>query len=403
MPRRTQAAPHDASRGSAPARAGPPPRPRPPFRFYDNRQKYLAFVTTCNEKSADRAARGARGDPAAADAAGGAHLRRRHGRWHGAGAAHAQHPSRSFRPCRCSWWPRRSASRTCAWGSRSCPTGCLEHPATVFVVTNLNYAEAPRLMPRDAQSAAALNWQEVRLSGATRRTSTPSRSRSWRRRWRTAGRPGRAPRPAIPMYRASLGARHLPRGPQVPARRRDSEARADLRALRPGAGLAAVARAHGRRIQGAEGAGAAGAQPRPGRAPAGDSVLRTRSGPGDHPAAVAGGEPVPGRPSRTAQRPCAASSAATPATSTSPRSPDDKAVFRYEMHTLPSEIGDRIGTSTLFAAWNAAIYVNQIEDERLDSRRARPARTSRPRRQVLQKHGGLWFNDEAFVVARRRD
>ena len=46
--------------------------------------------------------------------------------------------------------------------------------------------------------------------------------------------------------------------------------------------------------------------------------------------------------------------------------PDDKAVFRYEMHTLPSEIGDRIGTSTLFAAWNAAIYVNQVEDERLD-------------------------------------
>ncbi len=37
------------------------------------------------------------------------------------------------------------------------------------------------------------------------------------------------------------------------------------------------------------------------------------------------------------------------------------------MHTLPSEIADRIGTSTLFAAWNAAIYVNQIEDERLDS------------------------------------
>jgi len=29
-----------------------------PFRFYDNRQKYLAFVNTCNEKQkvADRAA-----------------------------------------------------------------------------------------------------------------------------------------------------------------------------------------------------------------------------------------------------------------------------------------------------------------------------------------------------------
>lgn len=47
--------------------------------------------------------------------------------------------------------------------------------------------------------------------------------------------------------------------------------------------------------------------------------------------------------------------------------PDEKAVFRYDMHTLPSEIGARIGASTLYAAWNAAIYVNQLEDERLDS------------------------------------
>jgi hypothetical protein len=82
--------------------------------------------------------------------------------------------------------------------------------------------------------------------------------------------------------------------------------------------------------------------------------------------------------------------------------PDEKAVFRYEMHTLPSEIGDRIGTSTLFAAWNAAIYVNQIEDERLDAVVTNGAYLAATQK-VLQKHGGLWFNDEAFVVARRRD
>ena len=35
------------------------------------------------------------------------------------------------------------------------------------------------------------------------------------------------------------------------------------------------------------------------------------------------------------------------------------------MHTLPTEISESIGTSTLFAAWNAAIYVAQIEDDRL--------------------------------------
>jgi hypothetical protein len=84
--------------------------------------------------------------------------------------------------------------------------------------------------------------------------------------------------------------------------------------------------------------------------------------------------------------------------------PDDAAVFRYEMHTLPSEIGDRIGTSTLFAAWNAAIYVNQIEDERLEKvvTMATPGKGSYldVTQDVLHKYGGLWFKDEAFLVTR---
>jgi hypothetical protein len=73
------------------------------------------------------------------------------------------------------------------------------------------------------------------------------------------------------------------------------------------------------------------------------------------------------------------------------------------MHTLPSEITQEssIGTSTLFAAWNAAIYVNQIEDERLE-----PVVTSgdylQATQSVLQKYGGLWFNDETFTVTRRK-
>jgi hypothetical protein len=36
-------------------------------------------------------------------------------------------------------------------------------------------------------------------------------------------------------------------------------------------------------------------------------------------------------------------------------SPDEQAIFQYRMHTLPDEIAESIGTSTLFAAWNAAI------------------------------------------------
>jgi len=82
-------------------------------------------------------------------------------------------------------------------------------------------------------------------------------------------------------------------------------------------------------------------------------------------------------------------------------STDEKALFRYDMHTLPSEIGNRIGTSTLFAAWNAAIYVNQIEDERLDSVVQTGAYLDATQA-VLQKHSGLWFNDETFVASRRK-
>jgi hypothetical protein len=79
--------------------------------------------------------------------------------------------------------------------------------------------------------------------------------------------------------------------------------------------------------------------------------------------------------------------------------------FQVDRHqllaALKAEIGDRIGTSTLFAAWNAAIYVNQIEDERLDAALKTGAYLEATQA-VLQQHGGLWFNDEAFVVTRRR-
>ena len=82
--------------------------------------------------------------------------------------------------------------------------------------------------------------------------------------------------------------------------------------------------------------------------------------------------------------------------------PDERALFRYHMHTLPTEISQTIGTSTLFAAWNAAIYVGQVEDARLE-----PVLEDRRyldvTRDVLQRHNGLWFWDESYVISRRLD
>jgi hypothetical protein len=81
---------------------------------------------------------------------------------------------------------------------------------------------------------------------------------------------------------------------------------------------------------------------------------------------------------------------------------DNRSLFRYDMHTLPSELSGSIGTSTLFAAWNAAIYVAQVEDDRLGEVVA-DSRYLDATREVLQQRGGLWFHDESFVISRRRD
>ena len=80
--------------------------------------------------------------------------------------------------------------------------------------------------------------------------------------------------------------------------------------------------------------------------------------------------------------------------------PDEKAIFKYQMHTLPEEIAESIGTSTLFAAWNAATYVAQIEDQRIEQILASTEYFEATAR-TLQKNGGMWFNDESFVVSRR--
>ncbi|GCC49711.1 hypothetical protein chiPu_0033988 [Chiloscyllium punctatum] len=72
------------------------------------------------------------------------------------------------------------------------------------------------------------------------------------------------------------------------------------------------------------------------------------------------------------------------------------------MEALPNEVTGSIGTSTAFAAWNAAVYVAQIEDERL-TETTENGRALEATREVLRKHNGLWFYDESYVISRRRD
>ena len=136
----------------------------PPFRFYDNRQKYLAFVNTCNEKAAV-AARAAHElkqvhpsppclrlfDAGMGDGTVLSRLMR---------SVHRQFPNVPLMVV-----AKEISLEDVRLGLDKMPDRFFEHPNMVLVITNLNYAEAPRLMPNDVQAAAALNWQTVRLTG----------------------------------------------------------------------------------------------------------------------------------------------------------------------------------------------------------------------------------------------
>lgn len=386
----------------APAAAdaqGAPSSASTPFRFYDNRQKYLAFVNTCNEKSAiaRRAAHEVallRPTPPAV-------------RIFDAGMGDGTVISRIMRSTHRQFptFPMFIVAKEISLedvrlGLEKLPDRLFEHPATVFVVTNLNYAEAPRLMPRDAQLAAALNWQEVRLTGSTAHEYAqqiedlgPPLTNGWQTKPSPkTGNPvfvrpsvlviyredhkflldAVIPKPGRIFEHYDLVLASQPWRARMGADFKVQKVLAPLtRSLSPGGRLLAIQ--------------SCGNDP-------GVEIIR-ELWPDEAPFQVDRHQLLStlrrelGRDARDFNLAAL---------------PDDKAVFRYEMHTLPSEIGDRIGTSTLFAAWNAAIYVNQVEDERLDDVVTTGAYLEATQT-VLQKHGGLWFNDEAFVVSRRRD
>ena len=79
---------------------------------------------------------------------------------------------------------------------------------------------------------------------------------------------------------------------------------------------------------------------------------------------------------------------------------DEEALFTYAMHALPENAdSSSIGTSMLLAAWNAAVYVAQIDGDRMNEA-LRGTAYLEATESVIQRHGSLWFQDESFVVAR---
>ncbi len=387
----------------APARL-PEPGPLPAgtahkFRFFDNRQKYLLFVTTCGEKWVIAQRVGME--------LANIHPRPPALRLFDAGMGDGTVLARTMRAMH-SRFPtmpfyivgKEISLEDVRLVLEKMPDRLFEHPATVLVMTNMYYAEAPWLKPNSVNAATSLVWHELSLAGRTAHEFetqitdlAPFLAENWRARiGRASGNPVYEKPVVLVIYRED----HRFLLDQVRPRRGFTDAEYDLiiasqpyraraelefkarrvvaplaRALAPGGRLIAI-HSHGD--------------------DPGLEIIQ-RIWPGENPfttdrhALLRATKAELGSAGRDLNFSAYA---------------DARSLFRYDMHTLPSEISETIGTSTLFAAWNAAVYVAQIEDQRLSEAISSGAYLEATK-DVLREHGGLWFWDESYVISRKRD
>src|SRR6202171_660740 len=160
-----------ASMGAVPPPRGlevPPEKrdPRGNFRFFENRQKYLLFVHTCSEKRviAERVALELASihprppalrvfDAGVGDGTVLARVMR---------SMHGRFPHMPFYIA-----GKELSVEDVRLTLDKVPDRLFEHPATVFVLTNMYYAEAPWLTPALPAAAAGMIWHEVALRGAS--------------------------------------------------------------------------------------------------------------------------------------------------------------------------------------------------------------------------------------------
>ncbi len=380
----------------SPEAAAPPDKN---FRFYDNRQKYLLFVNTCSEKwvVAERVAlelANIHPHPPAL-------------RIFDAGVGDGTVLTRVMRsmhqrfPTVPSYIVGKEISlEDVRLTLEKMPDRFYEHPATVLVLTNMYYSEAPWLTPNSVTAATSLVWHEQSLLGNTAHEFEEQvtelqavLAQNWRARVsKVSGNPIYDKPVVLVLYREDYKFLLDQLRPRRGAARADydlviasqpyrARASVDFKASKVVAPLARALGPGGRLI----GIHSHGQDP-------GLEIIQ-KVWPGENPFLT---------DRHKLLRAVKAELGAAGRDLNFNAYSDARSLFRYAMHTLPSEISESIGTSTLFAAWNAAIYVAQIEDQRL-SQVIGDNSYLEATKEVLQKHGGLWFWDESYVISRKRD
>ena len=75
-------------------------------------------------------------------------------------------------------------------------------------------------------------------------------------------------------------------------------------------------------------------------------------------------------------------------------------IFEYKLRSQPNEINSGIATSLVFSAWNACTYVSQISDQMVKEKEADQSYI-KCIEDIIRDHDGLWFYDEMLVADRK--
>jgi hypothetical protein len=369
------------------------------FRFFDNRQKYLLFVNTCSEKEIIARRVGMeivkiRPEPPAirlfdAGVGDGSVLTRV------IRQMHRCFPTLPFYIC-----GKEISLEDIRLTLAKMADRLYEHPSTVLVLTNMYYAEAPWLTPGKAETARSVVWKEVPLLGQSAHDFDEQLGEldhflveNWQAKHSPkTGNPIYVRPVVLVVYRAdcsflltdiipSLGRAKADFDVVIASQPYRLRASAQFKAERIIAPLVLSLRKGGRLL----GVHSYGRDP-------GMEIVRN-VWPNENPFTSDRHDVLRVLKDLLGKEQMKYEFDAYP---------DSKSIFRYEMRTLPSEVESSIGTSMLFAAWNAAVYVAQIEDERLAPELI-GTQYLEATRDVLKRYDGLWFQDESFVISRKRD
>ena len=364
------------------------------FRFYDNRQKYLLFVTTTNEKNQIADAIRPHVDKIKPQKPG--------VKLFDAGMGDGSLLMNVMRQCHSAnptipllVSTKEISIEDVRLGLEKLPDRFVEHKNTVFVISNLHYAEAASLKSKNENKQKKINWNVIKLKGNTSiefagqlRKQNDFLEKKWNIEVNEkTGNPTYKEASVMVIYRED---QEFNVNELIPTKS-NSENKFDLiiasqpyrsrisaekkvkyviepmiRALNPKGKLLTIHAA--------------------GKDPASDIIKKVW--PKENPFPSLGNSIISYLKKNLDKE------------TLNNLSFGEKRNFKCKLRALPNEITGSIATSIVFSAWNASIYVNQIDDDKV-MKVEKTKNYEKIVQSVVAKNKGLYFNNEIFVIEKK--